>query len=781
MKLAIALLACVGLVAATSLYKTGEVKIADKTFLEKQRFLYEIVYRVEDPLMFEEWIKLGENFIYDKSFYSHWDIYMEKFWESYKTGVLLPHGEFFGALVKTHHKQAWGLFNFFYYAKDWQTFLHNVCWARMHVNEGMFVYALTLAVIHRDDFKGLSLPTIYEIFPQHFFNSKFIMEAEKFDYDVWSKYSMYEKEFYDVYYRNNKYYTHDYMYVRDWKVWQWWKLMGLNQHWYSVDKFILRDNIYEFNQDPKWLSMFEDMHMFWMPVDYTRDIAFYNEHTVMSYFTEDLDWNAFWYYFNMDYAFFLDGHTFGLDKDRRGEYWLHVVQQMMARYYFERLSHNFGDIPEFSWHHTVEYGYNPELISWTGVGFSYRKNYWEVQTYANFDMYNQVWSAFDRIYKVIDLGYYKTHDGHMIDLRKPEAIEYIGSYMQGNVDMFDKYFFTYWYMLSQMYFSDVDYNDFDVMPHVFLNFETMLRDPMFYMFHKKIADVFYRFWYHFKPYTHEDLFFPGVEIKHVAVDELVTYFDFTDFDVTNLLNDKMKFVDGKFVWDKSLFGRQMRLNHKPFEFDFTVQSDKEQKVVIRTFIGPKFDEYGRLISLTDNRENFYELDEFVWELKSGDNTFSRKSYDYFWTIADRTTYTEMYKYVMMAYDGKFDFPMSISEPHCGFPDRLILPKGWYEGMPVQFFFMVTPYMHPEHEVYSTYDYTWYCGIGSGARHVDTLPFGYPFNRVIDEYDFFVPNMYFMDAKIYHYDTFEPYYHGYKNYGHFDYSFWKDYFIHYFNH
>lgn len=67
MKLAIALLALVGLVAA---YSLPEVKVADKSFLEKQKFLLEIVYRVEDPLMFEEWIKLGEHFVVDKSYYS---------------------------------------------------------------------------------------------------------------------------------------------------------------------------------------------------------------------------------------------------------------------------------------------------------------------------------------------------------------------------------------------------------------------------------------------------------------------------------------------------------------------------------------------------------------------------------------------------------------------------------------------------------------------------------------------------------------------------------------
>ncbi|GBP03143.1 Arylphorin subunit C223, partial [Eumeta japonica] len=219
----------------------------------------------------------------------------------------------------------------------------------------------------------------------------------------------------------------------------------------------------------------------------------------------------------------------------------------------------------------------------------------------------------------------------------------------------------------------------------------MMRDPLFYMFYKRIASVYYQFFYYIKPYTHEELLFPGVTIKNVKVSELVTYFDLVDFDVTNLLNDKMTFVDGEFVWDKTLLARQMRLNHKPFDFTFTIESDKAQKVVIRTFLGPKYDEFGRVISLTENRQNFMELDAFIYTLKAGVNEFKRLSKDFFWTTEDRTTYTELVQIChVLAFEGKYEFPLDISEPHCGFPDRLILPRGWAKGMPMQLFFYVTP-------------------------------------------------------------------------------------------
>lgn len=810
MKIALAFLACVGLVVASSLPETNQVKVADKDFLAKQKFLFEIVYRVEDPLMFEEYIKMGKSFNFDKTYFTvnipggylhtkliendtippllivqEFDLYMEKFFEAYKMHSLLPKGEFFGQLVKSHAKQARGLFNMFYYAKDWETFMHTVSWARMHVNEGMFVYALTLAVIHRNDFHGLMLPSIYEIFPQFFFNSKFVFEAEKFDYEMWTKMNMYEKEFNDVYYKtgdlyngNSMYQNSDYMYVKDWKMWQWWKLMGLGEHWYHEDNYILRENIFEFNQDTKWQKMMKDVKVWWMPVDYSRDLNMYNEESKMSYFTEDLGWNAYWYYLNMDYSFFLDGTTFGLQNDRRGELWIYTVHQLLSRYYMERLSNGMGEIPEFSWHKEIEMGYDPQMIYYNGIGYSYRKNYYEMETYGNYKMLDKITGFMKRINNIVDLGYYKTSDGHTIDLRKPESIEFIGSMLQGNIDSMDKMFFQFWYMLAHMYFADADFHQMEVYPNVMLNFETMMRDPMYYMFYKSIAQVYFKFMHYLPKYTKEQLMMPGVTLKHVDVTELVTYFDLVDFDVTNLMNDKMVFHEGKFVWDKSLYARQMRLNHKPYNFTFNIESDKAEKVVIRAFIGPKFDEFGRMISLEENRMNFMEIDEFYYELKAGKNIINRRSEELYWTTMDRTSYTELYHYMMMAYNGTFDFPLDISEAHCGFPDRLVLPMGWQKGMPMQMFFMVMPYNAPtKHEQFSSFDYSYSCGIGSGSRYLDDMPFGYPFDREVDEYEFVVPNMYFKDVHIYHVDTMEPYYKykGYSNYGKFDYTFFNEYY------
>lgn len=61
-----------------------------------------------------------------------------------------------------------------------------------------------------------------------------------------------------------------------------------------------------------------------------------------------------------------------------------------------------------------------------------------------------------------------------------------------------------------------------------------------------------------------------------------------------------------------------------------------------------------------------------------------------------------------------------------------MPKGKKGGMPFQFYFIVTPYMP-----------------STDAYYIDSLPFGYPFDRKIDETIWFTPNMYYYDVNIFH--------------------------------
>lgn len=279
-------------------------------------------------------------------------------------------------------------------------------------------------------------------------------------------------------------------------------------------------------------------------------------------------------------------------------------------------------------------------------------------------------------------------------------------------------------------------------------FETALRDPMFYVFYKRIFFFYEAFVNRMPEYTKTDLLFDGVKFESIEMDKLLTYFDLFTADITNAVDVPIDTKDN--IKSHMEFKVQVpRLNHVPFNIKMKVNSDKEQKAVMMMFVGPKYDSYGKILNINDNRNNFWELDRWLVDLKSGENKFERKSTDFSWFVNDRTTFYDLYKHLMTAMNGGEKFSLDMSEAHCGFPSRLMLPRGRVGGFAVQFFFMLMPYTAPTVERFTGYDSTISCGVGSGSRYLDATPFGFPFNHYFDEHHFMQPNMFMHDTFIYH--------------------------------
>lgn len=340
----------------------------------------------------------------------------------------------------------------------------------------------------------------------------------------------------------------------------------------------------------------------------------------------------------------------------------------------------------------------------------------------------------------------------------------MGNFIQSNPDSPTTRFSGYFTILAKTLLGgsfDNRHNHPDfVVPSVLEHFETSLRDPVFYQLYKKIISYYWLFQDKLPSYTHSEIGFDGIRIESVEVDKLITYFDVHDSDITNVVDVEMVSEQKtdllKFGWISQYEGheiyvkaRQYRLNHLPFTFKLNVVSDKSVPSVVRVFIGPKYDEYGYPIDVNENRENFVALDTFRYDLVSGNNVITRNSQEFTWFVKDRTTYYELYKWVMSAYNGQTTFTLDMTEAHNGFPNRLMLPRGSKGGYPFQFFFIITPYHAPKVEQYSTFEYTISAGVGSGARYLDTLPFGYPFDRRIDRTVWYTPNMYYYDVNIFH--------------------------------
>ncbi|CAD6994107.1 unnamed protein product [Ceratitis capitata] len=676
---------------ATVTSKNIESKTADQDFLVKQKFILEILQHVyqDDVLVVK----------YDSSYYEYkpWEHVadyhkhelLEKFFELWQHKPMYD-DEIFSIMYERHVEYAVGLTRLFYFAKDWTTFTHAVFWARQHVNKQLFIYALTVAGLHRADMQGIVYPAIYEIHPWSFFDVETIEVAER-------------------------YRMHNF---------------------HQVKKL---DNIYNVAIKTNYSNVHGNLH---------------HEHE-LAYFLEDVGLNAFYYYYNLDYPFWTKGvEGKELNKDRRGEFWIYTHWQLLTRYYLERLSHNMGDVEVFDMFEAVEHGYYSGLRYYNGVNFPNRDDGYSFYRPDNVEYTRLIVMLNSRIMDFV-------HKEHKDDIK---AVNELGNILQGNVDSVDRKYYDsiskyYRYIVNE----GIPYGKYqETLPTTFMHYETAIRDPLFFQIIKQVIHYYWHLAEVFPEYTVKDYVFEGVKIDKVEMpDHLTTYFEYFDADISNAVNveipaessaDPLVNFGRNSQHDGNSFvikARQYRLNHKPFQFKLDVTSDKAQKAIVKVYIGPQQigDKYNYI---EKNYMNFFELEHIVVDLVAGANVITRNSDDFSWWIEDRTTYLELYKKVMDATNSDYKFALNQREAHCGVPQRLMLPIGKKGGMPYQFFFMVYPYHEPAVKQFSTYDPVISCGIGSGARWGDSLPFGFPFNRPVKHgYYFDVDNFHFEPVVIYH--------------------------------
>lgn len=229
----------------------------------------------------------------------------------------LPRGEIFTLHIERQMNEVIKMFHVLYYAKDFVTFLKTACWMRVNMNEGMFVYALTVAVRHRDDCRNIVLPAPYEIYPYFFVRADVIQKA----YLLKMKKGLIEDKLCEFY--------------------------GIKKT--DKDVYIIDENIYD-------------------------QRVYLNDEDRLRYFTEDIDLNTYYYYFHIDFPFWMRDDILDKSTSRRWEVTVYLYQQILARYYLERLSNDMGIIPSFSFNRPVKMGYWPWMQLHNGVQLGFRYN-----------------------------------------------------------------------------------------------------------------------------------------------------------------------------------------------------------------------------------------------------------------------------------------------------------------------------------------------------------------------------------------------------------------------
>ncbi|XP_043262248.1 uncharacterized protein LOC122403032 [Colletes gigas] len=667
-------------------------QVTDKSHLVQQKIIYELFWHVDQPtIFFPELIQKSRRF----NVADNIDKFTDKeaiteFLDLLKHGIL-PRGQVFSISNPEMRHQAMVLFRVLHSAKNFDAFYNTAVWARFNVNEMMFTYSLSVAVMHRPDTKHFKLPPLYELLPNMFFNDDVMQKA-------------YNIAMGDV-------------------------AMGVTKTVEGVNHYVLPANY------SGWYVTRKDV-----------------PELKMSYFTEDVELNSFYFLINQVFPRFMPSKMYNLPGQARGEYYFFVHKQLLCRYHLERLANDLGEIDYVSVDRPIESGFYPTMHHRNGLPLPHRESN-SVVPLHKYRLIQMVKDLHNRISTAIDLGYVVDSKGHHIDIYSENGLNILGNIIEGNADSINPRLYGDLDLVARKILgfgleSNVKYQ---IVPSALEYFTTSLRDPVFYSMYKNILTYYLRYKENIPKYTKEDLLFSGVEIQSVTVDKLVTYFDHFD----SMLNNGVSIHNHKEAMNTLIMARQHRLNHKPFTYHIAVNSDKSTKAMVRIFLGPKHDVYGHELDLTKNYMTFLEMDQFVVDLKVGTNNIDRSSHESLYVMPDEVSSTTLYKKILASIDSAD--PFSYSTQTTGFPDRLILPKGKKEGMTYKLFVMVSPIEEKKftHIVLPAW----------GRQPYDGRSMGFPLDRPVDPLHFAVPNMMLNDVVIYHKEIEElnvPGMMGYKN-------------------
>lgn len=713
--LALVFLATVAIAAAVPSHGHNNRFLADKQLLQRQNDILKLLVRIEQPNYYEDQAQLGNTYDIESSIKDYkYPEEVKKFVFAYKKGFL-PRGVPYSSYYTSQSYETELLFKLLVAAKDYDTFYKTAAWARININELQFLIAFSSAVYAREDLQDIVLPAPYEIYPYLFVDADVIQKA-------------YETKMWDV---------------------------GLTSH-----------KTYVF------------------PANYTV----YTPEQSVKYFTEDPGLSTFYINFYYNYAPFFNGTEYGVQYDRRGDLIYYLHQQLLAHYSLERLSNDLPDVEPYYYDKPFQTTYYPNLRYPNGQEVPVRPyqytqsslyghsghslyesnfeggnkeyysgnyltgNYQPTYYYGYANNYNYYYPEDIQLYEKrildgIDIGFLVSEEAKV---KYPlyedylKGINYLGNVIEGNGDSINKKFYG---AILTSYRQLQPYSNIPVAPSALQNIFTVLRDPANYQILKRIDYLFRRYKNSLPQYTYQELAFPGVTIENVDVDKLITYFDYFDIDLDNVVNVKTA-EDGQFIDYRA---RQTRLNHKPFTYKIDVNSDKTTDVYVRVFLGPKHDYLGREFNINDRRHYFVEIDRFPYKVQTGKTTIQRNSRESNVVASDYPSYRTLLRKVGDALEGKDQFYIDKTESYCGYPERLLLPKGKKGGQAFTFYVILTPYTQQGEHDFEPYNYKAfsYCGVGYNNKYPDDKPLGFPFDRPISGADFYTPNSYFKDVVIFH--------------------------------
>ncbi|XP_022907906.2 phenoloxidase 2-like [Onthophagus taurus] len=593
--------------------------------------------------------------------------------------------ENFSLFLPKHKAMAAKLIDIFLKAKNVDEFFSLAVYSRERVNPYLFIYAYSVAILHRKDTKHIKIPNNIQTFPDKFFDSKVFGEVRESAAIV-----------------------------------------------------------------PQGSRIPIEM-----PLDYTAsDLEL--EHR-LAYWREDLGLNLHHWHWHLVYPG--SGPPEVVRKDRRGELFYYMHQQIIGRYNVERLCNNMRRVERLTdWQTGLNEAYFPKIDSLVASrAYPARVKDQKMRDVnrreLNVDVEDIVrWR--DRMYQAIDQGYVTNTQGQRVNLTEFEGIDILGDMMEPSDLSPNPQLYGSLHGMGHMIIAYIhDPQGKHLEPFTVMgDFNTAMRDPIFYRWHAFVDDVFQRFKGTIPRYTREQLDFPNVSVTDMNVktpsgstNQLNTFWQQSDVDFSNGVD---------FIGSGSVFVRFTHLQHEPFTYNITVNNTtgSNRMGTCRIFLGPKTDERGNPLLLNNQRLMFMEMDRFTVNLKQGQSTIVRNSTQSSVTIPFENSFRDLNRPAGVSQD-QFNFC------GCGWPHHLLVPKGKPEGYPMQLFVMISDYEQDKVDQPATDDAvecddaSSYCGLRN-KKYPDKRSMGYPFDRVPRQGaetlpKFLTPNMRVQDVLINH--------------------------------
>lgn len=108
---------------------------------------------------------------------------------------------------------------------------------------------------------------------------------------------------------------------------------------------------------------------------------YFDDEYKLDYFIEDFSLNAYYYYIRQVLPFWLDMKDFNIPKEFRGNFYYYQHQQLLNRYFLERISNDLGKIEDFDWNKPFYPGYYSTLMYNNGIAMPQRPRYTNVPSY----------------------------------------------------------------------------------------------------------------------------------------------------------------------------------------------------------------------------------------------------------------------------------------------------------------------------------------------------------------------------------------------------------------